>query len=229
MDGSEKRNTQFSKSVVKSFLTVILSVCITVGLTSCSGKPGQDTKKLEPAPRPAEPNNVVQRQPAEPNNAAKQPIPEPIWGPEVNGVCAAFEFVPKKDSYAIGETIGTKIFIKNFSGQAINKIKAIGQSFYGHSVITAADPNVPRMAEVNWLQGWPSDPNKMIEAGEVLAYQAEIQVRRFNDDGTYPPRKAPNIVYFFPGEYKLYFTLECGRKFTLITGEHKFVIVDANE
>jgi len=64
----------------------------------------------------------------------------------------------------------------------------------------------------------------------VLAYKgAEILVRSFNPDGTFPPRKAPNMVYFFPGEYSLYFKLDCGRSFTIETGRQKFVIVDANK
>ncbi|MBN2019384.1 MAG: hypothetical protein JW749_04090 [Sedimentisphaerales bacterium] len=212
MNEVENRKQRVSKTTTTSFLPAIAGMCVLFGILSIAGcETGQEGG-------------------AESKSAVKQTGPEPVWGPEVNGVCAAFDFVPLKQSYEINETIGTVILIKNAGKKPVKKIKAIGKSFFGHCVITAVDPNTPKIAQVNWLQEWKSDPNQMIKPGEVLAYPgAEIQVRSFYPDGTYPPRKAPNIVYFFPGEYNIYFWLDCDRKFIIETGRRKLFITEAKE
>ena len=231
MNETESNKTQLSKITTTSFLMVILGVCVLIGFSSCSEKsqPIKDTGKMKEAPNSSQP--VAKSEPkssqpaAEPNKAHKQPPADLPWGREVNGLRAAIEFMPEKESFAIGDTLKTLIHIQNVSSRPINKVQAVGQSFWGHSVLTYADGNGPALAEVNWQQEWRSPPDRIIEPGESLTYLGpEIIIRPFYPDGTYPPRNRPNIVYFFPGRYFLSFKLDCRFKITLETGRHNLVI-----
>jgi hypothetical protein len=242
MNKTESNKTQLSKVIMTPFLMVILGVCMLIGFSSCSEKsqPVKDTGKMKQEPnslqpiakteqkssQPApEPDTIGKQQPVEPNKAHKQPSPDLPWGREVNGLRAAIEFLPEKESFAIGDTLRTLVHIQNVSSRPINKVEAMGQSFWGHSVLTYADGNGPALAEVNWQQPWRSPPDRMIEPGDSLTFLgAEIIIRPFYPDGTYPPRNRPNIVYFFPGRYFLSFKLDCSKKLTLETGRHNLVI-----
>ena len=127
-----------------------------------------------------------------------------IWGPEINGLDAAVEFVPEKEVYTQGEIIGIVFHIRNISGHRIQfttsvwrqDIEGVIEDFNGKVI----------QCNHNWYSGLPHIIRIVLDPCEV----SRIESSSFGVGGKRTKDfKHPvgSWVQLEPGRYLLHYKL----------------------
>ena len=160
------------------------------------------------------------------------------WGEVVNGLRAAVEFVPEKETYSLGrevngevlgEKIGTRFHIQNVSGKTVNRFQKIGQGVEGHGIVEDAEGNKLRFGNIRWGTEWRPDYSQVLRPNEIFTLDGpEIDIRGYNKYGN-PARMGGSIVYCKPGQYSIRFNLTFDTGLILELGKRVLVIKVASK
>jgi len=158
--------------------------------------------------------------------------PELVWGEAVNGLRAAIEFVPEKETYSIPEQIDIRFHIQNVSDKPLQFIS----ESYRPEPLEIHDANGNRQGiRENYYSGLPPVTRHHVEPGREVVLpglplsiaQDEQQLDSLGDPhGT--DFKAKGGVYFVRAKLWISRFLTSGRrgdfKGMLETGKHKLVV-----
>ncbi len=83
--------------------------------------------------------------------------PTLVWGDQVNGLRAAVQLLPEKESYSLGEKIGIRLYVQNVSDQIIQFTTADWRNNYG---VSAKDENGKKLLIFHGLYSGGIDVNR---------------------------------------------------------------------
>jgi hypothetical protein len=127
-----------------------------------------------------------------------------IWGPEVNGLQAAVEFVPEKEVYTQGEIIGIVFYIRNVSTHRIQFVTSDWRN--GESCIIKDANGTEIKRTTTHYSGWPRIVRIVLdpcEFGFINSSSFGIAKDNHQEFG-YP---VGNYAYLEPGRYLLCYHL----------------------
>ena len=132
------------------------------------------------------------------------------WGEVVNGLRAAVEFVPEKESYVIGERVKIRHYVQNVSDGNIQiasttwrQDQAFATDGEGHDV----------RVDCSWFSGWPRIVRHVLKPGQTVVLDSSGL--RFGDADdpalVQDLNKRPligNLVRCEPGQYFIYYRVD---------------------
>jgi len=160
------------------------------------------------------------------------------WGKVVNGLRAAVEFVPEKETYSLGsevngevlgEKIGARFHIQNVTRKTVDRFQKIGQGVEGHGIVEDAEGNKLRFGNIRWYMEWRPNYSQVLRPDEIFTLDGpEIDIRGYNKYGN-PGRMGGSIVYCNPGQYFIRFNLTFDTGLILDPGKRELVIKAASK
>jgi hypothetical protein len=131
-----------------------------------------------------------------------------VWGGAVEGLRAAVEFVPEKESYEQGEVVGIRFHLQNVSNQIIHlatprwwiRSRCFVEDQLGMKIPTRTVPEPFGITTIDRHKLLPGQAIKL-ESGSLAIAKDETQGNSFHK---YPVR---NVVILKPGQYSLYYWL----------------------
>ncbi len=95
------------------------------------------------------------------------------WGERVNGLRAAFELVPQKESYLIGETVGVRLHVRNVSDNAVQIVRVSGQTDSGHWIVEDSEGQRAQTPRVRWMGRGRKIDRRVLNPGEEAMLEVE--------------------------------------------------------
>ncbi len=194
----------------------------------------------EPASRPVEfeiiPATSDVHVEAEPGGATSGLV----WGKQVNGLRAAVEFVPEKNVYSFGQTIGLRYHIQNVSAEPIQFISDTWRQNDGTTIEDEEGKRQP--VSTAWYSDWTAVDRYYLKPGEkTVVESAAFGIAANNeqaDDLGYP---VGYTLVCEPGIYSVGFSVRIPNasasslppqaddwEGVLQTGKHKLVVTAAS-
>jgi len=143
------------------------------------------------------------------------PAPPPVfpeeegeyaWGEVVDGLQAALEIVPQRDSYALGEALEIQFRIRNAGRRTL---KIAGDTWRQGDMLTLTDEN-GKSVEVGgcWYSGWSESKRETLKPGRTAVFKASGLAFVKPDDNDRPGHPVAKYVECEPGRYTLQFRLK---------------------
>ncbi len=127
-----------------------------------------------------------------------------VWGPEVNGLQAAVEFIPEKEAYTQGEIIGIVFHIRNISSHRIQFTTSVWRNGDGCIIKDANGTEIRHTS--NHYSGWPRIVRIVLDPCEsTIIKSSSFGIAKDNhQEFGYP---VGNDAYLEPGRYLLCYHL----------------------
>ena len=135
--------------------------------------------------------------------------PTLVWGEQVNGLRGSVEFVPDKESYALGERVEVRYHIKNVGDRDIQIASTSWRQ--DHALAKDAEENDVRV-DSTWFSGWPRIVRYVLKPRETAVLESSGLGFSDADDPALVeyPKSAPlvgNVVRCEPGQHFIYYRL----------------------
>ncbi len=142
-----------------------------------------------------------------------------VWGKEVNGLRAAFELVPEKKDYALGEIVGVRFHVQNVSSQPVKLITRQELSFWPTFIDASGKP---AMFAGVWTYNDSSGIPRTIKPGETAVFKSFGFGFRSGKINT--GAHINGDLDAVPGKYSVSYTLNFSDKYKLPTGSIDFAL-----
>ncbi len=128
------------------------------------------------------------------------------WGDVVNGLQAALEFVPERDSYPLGEALEIQFRIRNAGRRTL---KIAGDTWRQGDALTVTDANGKSVTVRScWYSGWSESKRETLKPGQTAVFKTSGLAFVAPDDDDRPGHPVGKWVECRPGHYTLQFRLD---------------------
>jgi hypothetical protein len=135
-----------------------VQLALPIMLADKEGEPDYDSKVY------------VYSRPVQVDVAHKSPWAEAVWGVPVNGLQAAVEFIPEKESYSVGEVIGIRFHIQNVSDRPIQLASSDWRQEDG---LVVKDANGEEVSTGSvWYSGMPTMVRVILLPGQHITLES---------------------------------------------------------